>query len=528
MRLVDFWPHSSHPVLVLPQLPEKQPQKEATFTGCQQYREHDPQARPETPGSLNSMVVIALNIPKFTTVNQQGCSEHYIAHMKVACSSRAVGWRACGAGPSKAELQQILVPQLSLTCFLDNVDISQELSSIHQNLRMADEARCTTEICDKLPLRHLLDWSPFRIDALGIITMIGAEQVNASIGRLCRSRYVEFLPLLGAYIFASDAFTEAKSGFAVYNLTAAITTTDLAGWFSRWCTAQNFEKSHSMVRWTVDEKMTDKARWWNEPRSRDLMVAISIGVFVNGVLLALTILQGDWWGLANAISMVVSVLVRTYVVNQNRHGLDRAVNSVMEKKKASSIAMMKSGGHIPEEEKILVILANAKMVTMYVPLNIVFSCFIPKPEIEKEISYYTIRMIGWIGFTLQVISLGMSGLATQLITVVVMLVSTVLTHFRVGCDDNIIGQRLRADRCDFEHTKTRRQDVYVELELESHEEDSLLQWNLMPHRTSPGAKNWWIEYAEKKDKFKKDREDKYLGRGKKVAVQESYSRAETV
>jgi hypothetical protein len=33
--------------------------------------------------------------------------------------------------------------------------------------------------------------------------------------------------------FRQDQFLDAKSGFALYNITAGITTTDLAGWFER-------------------------------------------------------------------------------------------------------------------------------------------------------------------------------------------------------------------------------------------------------------------------------------------------------
>ncbi|KAF2688340.1 hypothetical protein K458DRAFT_384524 [Lentithecium fluviatile CBS 122367] len=52
-----------------------------------------------------------------------------------------------------------------------------------------------------IPLHHVLKRSPSRLDVLGITI----------IGRLDRSRYTEYIPLLGAFIFASDQFADAKN-----------------------------------------------------------------------------------------------------------------------------------------------------------------------------------------------------------------------------------------------------------------------------------------------------------------------------
>ena len=350
-------------------------------------------------------------------------------------------------------------------------------------------ADCTTPSCT-LPLRHVLNWSPFNIDALGIITMIGAEQVDSAIGRLVRSRYLEYLPLLGAFIFASDQFADAKSGFAVYNLTAGIMTTDIAGWFSRWCMSQRFNRSNSHVRWTVDNRPSRKEKWRIGPQTADGLLAGFIGISINATLLVLTILQGDWWGLANAVSMVVSVIVRAYVVQQNRNALDVAAKK----------AFHASNGN-NKEEKILVILSDAKMVTMYVPSGIVYSCFVSKPDIEKKAMYYKVRMLGWGGFAVQVVSLGMSGLATQLITVFLMVVATIAIHFHIGCNEEMVGACLRARKGDFGPKRPRRKDVYAVLGLESHEEESMLAWNLMPHKKTPSAREWWNSYKDDKAKY---------------------------
>jgi hypothetical protein len=172
---------------------------------------------------------------------------------------------------------------------------------------MADSI-CASLSC-RMPLHYLLKWQPFRIDALGLITILGAEQVDRAVGRLVPNRYAEYLPLLGAYITASNAFASAMSGFHFYNITpASMTTTDLAGWFQRWCLAQDFSRSFSFVTWTTRESWTDAEKRQRLLRSRsDKYIGLTIGAFVNSFLLVFTILQGDWWGLANAISMVISI-----------------------------------------------------------------------------------------------------------------------------------------------------------------------------------------------------------------------------
>jgi hypothetical protein len=173
--------------------------------------------------------------------------------------------------------------------------------------------------CQKLPLCRLKAWSPFRIDALGLLTLLGAEEVDAAIVSLVSSRYTEYLPLLAAFVIANNSFTETKSGFTLYNLTAGITTTDMAGWFQRWCTAQQFAKAGGNVHWTVAHEARFSCRQWC-----NRLTALIIGVMFNAFMVAFTVLQSDWWGLGNASSMVFSVIVRAYLTEQNRQALDAA------------------------------------------------------------------------------------------------------------------------------------------------------------------------------------------------------------
>ena len=84
-----------------------------------------------------------------------------------------------------------------------------------------------------LPLQGLSRWAPFKIDALGLVTLLGQEEVNAKLGRLVREGYLDFMPLLGAFVIAGDLFRDRQAGFNLYNITSGITTPEMAGWFTR-------------------------------------------------------------------------------------------------------------------------------------------------------------------------------------------------------------------------------------------------------------------------------------------------------
>src|SRR6201996_5083392 len=100
-----------------------------------------------------------------------------------------------------------------------------------------------------LPWAQLKPWQPFRLDALGLVTLLGADEVNNSVGRLVTSRWLEYMPLLGAFVIAGDRFKEKKPSFNIYNISSGINTSDLSSWFTRWMLAQEFEVARSVVYW---------------------------------------------------------------------------------------------------------------------------------------------------------------------------------------------------------------------------------------------------------------------------------------
>lgn len=282
--------------------------------------------------------------------------------------------------------------------------------------------------------RNLLTWAPFQIDALGLITLLGAEEVNASVGRLVRSTWVEYFPLLGAYVIANESFREKQAGYHLYNISKGIHTTDFASWFSRWIRAQDFEQTRSFVRWTVEKRRDERL---------DQTLGVSLCFGGIGFLMALSVLSYDWYGFANALSMLASVLVRTYMVRSLRQAIDDKVleyvpKGVLSEPQSNDGSHPLDQGWLGDPSKILIITADAKVITMVIPKELMRppSPFIAQLDPRYRFWYSVMRWLGWIAFAVQVISLGMAQLATQLITVFLMVVPTVLHISKLGCDDS--------------------------------------------------------------------------------------------
>ena len=346
------------------------------------------------------------------------------------------------------------------------------------------------------PWHVLLHWSPFKIDALGLVTLLGAEEINAAVGRLVSSAYLEGLPLLGAYVIAGDRFTEKVAGWNLYNISQGIHTTDLAAWLTRWMLSQEFETTRSYVKWTVTKPQS---------RTNETITSILISVLLNGFLIAGTVASADWYGLANALAMDISIIVRVYVIGQQRLAVDAMIDEAITKinpppektyeagrhdykvqkrerkeNKSEGVRNRKTGakptadeqhsnhsdssstanGHKPPQPpknlvkpkakdypdadwegkpiKVLIIQSDSKAVTFSMPNELVIprSLFIEGPQILNPNTYYAMRFIGWIAFAVHIVAIGMADLATQIYTVILIVLPTLLLINKTGCDDS--------------------------------------------------------------------------------------------
>lgn len=351
-----------------------------------------------------------------------------------------------------------------------------------------------------LPLHHLSTWAPFKVDALGLVTLLGQEQVDAKVGRLVREGYLDFLPLLGAFIIAGDLFRDRQAGFNLYNITSGITTPEMAGWFTRWLKAQEFHKSKMDVHWEIEDGKIAQSY-----AKVDCIAFIVAFVFQSGFLV-LTILIGDWYGIANAVSMTASVLVRVYVLKQNRDAIDLAVAKATEdatKKKEKDPT-----DNSMQEVTILCILDDATAVIMKTPEYLIKSCFVVTPEPPHPGRYRLVRAAGWIFFLVHIISIGQSVLVSQMVTIALLVVPTVAIvalpekwRRRLGCNEEYIGRRLTARKIPTKAKGTRRVHLYAMCQLTRKEEESMLHWSIMPHASNV---KWWNEYRREKQDYLQD------------------------
>ena len=322
------------------------------------------------------------------------------------------------------------------------------------------------------PLSSLQEWAPFRIDALGLVTILGADRVDLVLGQLAQSYLTEWLPLLGAYTIASNRIVEPLPGFSLFNISDGIMANDLAGWFSRWLLCQDFAFCSSVVQITPVL----------QPRRQKLLHVFCAGGLATFTLvpIMLSILITDWWGLVNGVAMLGSVIVRQTVVGQSRRAIDISVD----KSEKTSCELV----------KVLVAIPDGKVVTVHTTRGIIIDCLLTTPRPPNPTLYTVTRAAGWLCFGVHIISLGMASLVCQLVTVAILVGPTLLVAWQIGVDVKHIGRKLELTHSD--SGVPFRAAAYARLSLTPKEEDSMLLWNLFPHRSN---QVWWSKYVKVKE-----------------------------
>ncbi|KAL4779397.1 hypothetical protein BJX76DRAFT_365258 [Aspergillus varians] len=399
------------------------------------------------------------------------------------------------------------------------------------------------------PWKALSTWAPFDIDALGLLTLLGAKEVDVSVGRLARSQWLEYMPLLAGFVFAGDQFRAKQSTFTLYNISSGIVTSNLTAWFTRWMQAQEFELSRSLVYWEVEK--VPRKQW------RSIVVPAAISAVFNGFLLIMTFLSGDWYGFTNGVAIVILILVRAHMLEANRNAINRAVSVARpllttftgaieewSQKRLNDPKLPQprqdSQHWRPEVVKNLIVMPDSRAVTMFIPEHLLRGVFITETPVHSPGLYRVVQWVGWVAFTVHVVTLGMALLATQLYVIGLTVIPTVLICYGFGCDDSRLrkgwdkvwnntsepyiywaGTQLKAtvfewpEDAEFirdnngalcrrdpgpiprEKRSTARQDLYVWLNLSEEEKRSLWDWHLLPHRRGHDD-SWWKVFDEKK------------------------------
>ncbi|GIK05035.1 hypothetical protein Aspvir_009134 [Aspergillus viridinutans] len=382
------------------------------------------------------------------------------------------------------------------------------------------------------PWESLYNWQPFQVDALGIITLLGSEGIDAWVGRLVPSRWLEYMPLLAINVIAANQFLSKQPSFFLYNVTRGIHTTDMAGWFTRWIQCQQLETTRTVICW---ESQTETPRQWIYYHA----IAATVSFCLTGFLVVLTVLSRDFYGLAAACALIISILARAYLLNANRSAIDRTV--VQQSPSPSTSTRTNT-------DKILIITPDSNILTMYVPGNLIIPVFIRNPVPSSPKLYDLIRWIDWGAFCVQIITLGMAVLATQMYVAVLIAVPSMLVCRGFGCDDTVrpcevksarygrtkgytcwIGSRLKAtvfewpDCLEFSKTdmgwgfrgssdvalqgrSTKRMDLFAWLDLTEEEKDSMSRWDLLPHKRGDDS-TWQDDFSAKRGLVRETRMD---------------------
>lgn len=318
-------------------------------------------------------------------------------------------------------------------------------------------------------LSHVRSWAPFEIDALGIITLLGADSLRKTTPRLVANSYTQYLPHLASHIYADNSIAETLHGFTLYNITDGIKATDLSAWFTRWLSCQTVGWQETVLEISVQ---TEKPRnaW-----IRRISIAFTV-LLLDMFLVAFPVALGDWYGFASSAGLVVTIIMRCFILATIRQALD--TNAV------------KGDKDFPNPVKLLIALPTGKVVSVHTTRGITVQCLLTEAKPQNRQLHQAARGIIWVAFALHALTLGMASLATQLLLVVVILASTVFEVQRMGADESSVGRYLRIVQRD-DHTIDSRSKAYIKLGLNSLEEESMIKWDLFPRESNTG---WWQRY----------------------------------
>ena len=371
----------------------------------------------------------------------------------------------------------------------------------------------------KTTLRTLLAHGPFQLDALGIVTLLGATQVDRAVGALSHNRLTQHLPLMGAYVFASNQFTFPISpGITLHNITEGVVVTQFAGWFARWLLTQNTLPAGTNILLTPHDSR--RANGW-----MSWCTSLLTGSLIHVSPMAVAIIIKDFWGLANIVALTLSVLVRMFLIRANRSGIDNLVQQANDRVSESYRELeymtvddqASTRSRLTRTYRCLLTFPNGSKAYLQVPATHYKSCLTQTPPIARPVLYDAVRGVGWLAFGIHVLCISASSFFIQVCTVVSLVGATVLTSYGFGRDESLyhslfdnamrgtirkrfkrkemIGNSLQATFDQVFLTSTDEADIYAAMQLDSDEERRMVQWGVFPSRND---RKWYSAYMKQK------------------------------
>ncbi|KAJ4369183.1 hypothetical protein N0V83_006267 [Neocucurbitaria cava] len=333
------------------------------------------------------------------------------------------------------------------------------------------------------PLASVKSWSPFKIDALGIVTLLGADAVRKSLGRLTYSPF-EYFPLLAGHIFADNSVADPIPGFILYNITEGMKATDLSAWFTRWLLCQKVTYSATKLKITG----TTRGR---EPTSHHSR-ARTIALVLNSFLIIWPLLSSDWYGSVASFSLVGLVAVRIWTLRAMRQSLDANFEQASSATKSSPV-------------NLFISLPTGERITVTTTTGITQDCLLTEARPKSSWNHMIAQTIAWVAFGIHVVSLGMACLAVQL----ALLISTLACSVAVvrcwwsegwNSEEHRLGSRMVIKRSDTSGVQSMAK-MYVLLGLNDEEEQNMVDWSLIPTRSS---RLWLPTYRQFKEDARHD------------------------
>lgn len=310
---------------------------------------------------------------------------------------------------------------------------------------------------------NIKNWSPFKIDALGMVMLLGADAIRKSTGPLFYFPF-EYLPFLASHIFADNSVREPIPGFELYNVTEAFKATDLSAGLTRWLSCQKLSYNSTRLRIQAVHHVPGP--------QIEQRLGIGLAVVVNAFLINWPMLIEYWYGLAASFSLVALVVIRACILYDFRDSIDKAIKKLDDQETKKT------------EDKLFVTSPNGKRLTVVTTTGIAQEVLLAEARPSSENLHLVSRALCWLSFCVHTVTLGMACLAVQLLIITVTLVSSVAMiqgWFSEGSNSNdtCIGSRLLINRQIDERIGS-MSSVYVLLDLTEEEDQNMIAWSIFP------------------------------------------------
>ncbi|KAF2116954.1 hypothetical protein BDV96DRAFT_490563 [Lophiotrema nucula] len=327
----------------------------------------------------------------------------------------------------------------------------------------------------------------FRLDALGLVTLLGADNLRDTYGRLESPEFAieDYFPTLASHVAFDDSILKPLPGFTLYNISDGIKATDLSAWFTRWLSTQKFTECSTTLRIEANSIGANR-----KPIGGLSFPPAFIIVFL---FLGLgTILTGDSIGVLCVWSLLIASICRANIVDNCRATLeDHAMNA-------------NPPGTKSDPAKILVTLPSGQVVRIKTTKGIAMDCLLTEAKPKYPQDHMFQRIVGWLVFIIHALTLGMCTLPAQIFILGALAFFTALVSFRTRSSQHgtqhRISDHLHITRLDTTGRDTRAK-MFARLELTHKEEQNLVVWFIMPRRSN---EVWWNTFKTFKEEAKAD------------------------